>query len=312
MWSRVLLNRHAKRTFGTFSKVRSNAISLSSTTPTRIKIPISSSQTIDYVIDKDLTVQEWTDKIKSENDQVHSLDIENDKNLRMEDLLQKRFSMTVNNNSYTVHPDLSTMVRLDNRTKVEEILGAHQFPAVRRNILAMFLDHLVAELPDKPVTKTELKEKIMKAVKAYGPEHKEEMLKNINEEIKNTEAELELLEEKHKTYEIEASGYASKMLLFGVTMAAAQVGGFGYLIYGVYGWDDIEPVTYLTGTFYATVAMIFWFRYRENWEWSSAYAAFYTKKLNKLLTRNKVDQDRIKFLKNYRDLLQFQLLHMKN
>jgi hypothetical protein len=312
MWSRVLLNRQTKRTFGTFSKIHSSAISLSSTAPTRIKIPISSCQSIDYAIDKDLTVQEWADKIKQENDEVHSLDIEYDQTLKMEDLLQKRFSMRVNNQSFTVHPDLSTMVKLDNRYKVEEILGAHQFPSVRRNMLAMFLDHLVTELPDQPVTKTELKDAIIKAVKTYGPEHKEEMLQNIIDEIKITETELEELQEKVKGYEIKSASYASKMILFGVTMAAGQVGGFAYLIYGIYGWDDIEPMTYLTQTFYATVALMFWFRFRQNWEWSSAYGAFYTRRLDKLLKSNKVDSERLSFLKRYKELLQLHLLHMKN
>jgi hypothetical protein len=48
-----------------------------------------------------------------------------------------------------------------------------------------------------------------------------------------------------------AQGHASRILAFGVSMAMVQVGMFAHLIYDVYSWDDIEPVTYLVGAFYA-------------------------------------------------------------
>ena len=151
MWSRFLVKRQSFRSFSTFSKIKGNSILLSNSNPTRIKIPINSTQCIDYpVVD-----------IEKE---VPGLKIHKDPDVKMEDLIQKRFEVSINHKTYTVHPDLSTMMALKNREKVEEILGEHQFPGVRRSILSMFLDHLVSQLPDKPVSRTELKEIITKAI----------------------------------------------------------------------------------------------------------------------------------------------------
>jgi len=134
------------------------------------------------------------------------------------------------------------------------------------------------------------------------------MLLNIKEELETIDKELnEKFYPIHKKYELSAASYASKMILFGVTMAAGQVGGFAYFIYGVYTWDDMEPVTYLVQAFYAWVSMLFWFRYKEDWEFSSAYGAFYSRKLAKLLKRNEYDEERVKFLEKYRSLLKRQL-----
>lgn len=268
MWSSFLLRKHSKRMFSTFSKVQSNAILLSSTTPTRIKIPVNGENNIDYSIDQSLTVQEFSDKLKQENQSISNFEIEGDQTQEMDTLLQKRFEMKVNNKNYTVHPDLTNMVNLKNRNKVEEILGAHEFPLVRRSIIAMFLDHLVSYLPKDPVSKQQLKQILENAAKEYDPKSQEEMLTNIKGEIKNTETELEDIYERRKKFEVAAKSYANNMLLFGVGMAAGQVGGFGYLIYGLYTWDDMEPVTYLVGAFYACVSMAFYFRYKEDWDWT--------------------------------------------
>lgn len=268
MWSSFLLRKHSNRMFSTFSKVQSNAILLSSTTPTRIKIPLNSENSIDYSIDQSLTVQDFSDKLKEENQSVSQFEIDGDQNQTMDTLLQKRFKMEVNNKSYTVHPDLTNMIELKNRSKVEEILGAHEFPLVRRSIIAMFLDHLVPYLPKDPVSKQQLKQVLETAAKEYDPKSQAELLANIKEEIQTTDNELEELYEQRKKFDVVAKTYANNMLLFGVSMAAGQVGGFGYLIYGLYTWDDMEPVTYLVGAFYACVSMAFYFRYREDWDWT--------------------------------------------
>ena len=145
----------------------------------------------------------------------------------------------------------------------------------------------------------------------YEPRKQGEMLINIKEEIKKTEDELEELEDKYDSLKAIARSYASKMILFGTTMAAGQVTGFAYLIYGVYSWDDIEPITYLTGAFYLTVSMAFWTKYRDDWEWSNAYNVFYSRKLRNMTKRQSFEKSRIEFLKRYRELLKLQLAYIE-
>lgn len=307
MFSSLLIRKQAKRMFSTFSQVNGSAIFVSTTTPPRIKIPISDSKSLDYAINKDSTVQEFTDQVKSENPTIREITLGTSPEQKLEDLIQKRFEMKVNHSKYTVHPNISTMVKLKNRRKVEEILGEQEIPLVSRSILAMFLDHLVTNMPKDTVSKQQLRDILEKAVAKYDPGQQDKMLANIREEIKLTEAELDALIEKRKEFINTAKQSASNMLLFGVSMAFGQVGCFGYLIYGLFSWDEMEPVTYLVGAFYAWVSMLFYFRYKGDWEWASAYETFYERKLQKLQSANNVEDSRIEFLERYRDLLKTQL-----
>ncbi|CAI2375338.1 unnamed protein product [Moneuplotes crassus] len=292
MWSRFIFKRQTRRFFSTFSKIQGNSIRLSSTIQTRIKIPINDSQTIDAPIEEGLK-------------QVKIL---TDENITTDELLKKRFNISVDGNVYHVHPDISTMVTLKHKAKIDEILGEHKYTGVRRVLISMFLDHLLDDLPDKELSRLDIKLAIDRAKKTYSSDKKKEMLGNIKEELKNIDEELSHQYHPLKQMcETRAASYASKMILFGVTMAAGQVGGFAYLIYGVYGWDDIEPVTYLVGAFYAWLSMAFWFRYKEDWEWSSAYDAFYQRKLAKLLRSQSYDEKRVNFLKSYQKMLKRQL-----
>lgn len=312
MWSSFLVKRHSSRMFSTFSKIQSNAILLSSMTPTRIKIPVSGTKSLDYPVNVDLTVQEFVDKLKTEPEFTGEVEIGADQTTKMEDLIQKRFEMKVNNRLYTVHPDLSAMVKLNNRDEVQKILGTQEHSVVKRSILSMFLDHLITKLPKDPVSKEQLK-KILKNVAAtYNPDTQAKMLENIKEEIKNTETELSELYSRRKQLESKAEGYASKMILFGATMAIGQVGAFSYLIYGLYSWDTMEPVTYLVGSFYAWVSMLFYFRFKGDWEWASAYQTFYNRRIKHLCRSHSLDDDRIAFLERYKDLLKLQLAYIEN
>ena len=220
-----------------------------------------------------------------------------------------------------MHPDLSSMLKLKNRKIVDEHTDDHALPVVRGAILSMFLDHLVTRLPKDQISKAQLTDILEKAVKDYTPEHQEAMLMNIKEEIKKTEEELDhmeslgLLEEptivelkdRPNTLAYTAHYYAKRMILLTSGFVAGQVGAFAYLIYGVYTWDDMEPVTYLVGTFYACTSFIFWFRYKDEY----TYDAYYDNKFNKLLKKHRINQSRIDFLKRYHELLKLQLSYIE-
>lgn len=248
MWSSLLVKKSFRK-FSTFSKVQSNAILLSSMNPTRIKIPVSEGTSLDYAIHPMNTVGEFIQKVTAEN--KIKLSINSNQEITMDELTKRRFEMTVNDKLYTVHPHVNKLIDLKNKEVVDSILEAKEMPLIRRSVLSMFLDHLVPSLPKDAVSKAELKKIIADSVKNYNPKNQENLLKNIKEELEKTEKELYDLSMKKTEMEKVAQSYASKVLAFGVTMAMAQVGVFAHLIYGVYSWDDIEPVTYLTGAFYA-------------------------------------------------------------
>lgn len=117
MWASLLLKRSSqkqgKRALSTFSKVYCDRhILLNSVSPTTIRIPVSTSNSMDFVIDRDQTVSQFIDTVKAANNQVRSLDLGNEKTILMGDLIRRRFNITVNNSEYIVHPNLSSMLDL--------------------------------------------------------------------------------------------------------------------------------------------------------------------------------------------------------
>ena len=217
----------------------------------------------------------------------------------MDDLIKKSFKLYVGKTQFNIHPCLSSMVTIKNREKVDKIMQSIKVPITNKPIMSLFLDHLVSKLPKDGLSQEQINFIVDSAVKEYDPKMQEELIHNIKEELHKTEEELATLNSLHEQLMVRAKKYGSRMILFGASMAAAQVGIFGYLIYGMWGWDDVEPMTYLTGAFYLSVSWVFYFRYREDWHWTNAHTAFTQKKLNKLSLKRGYDQDRVEFLERY-------------
>jgi hypothetical protein len=119
------------------------------------------------------------------------------------------------------------------------------------------------------------------------------------------------MEEKMEQLAVKANANAKRRILFGLSMCCAQLFGYGYMIYGPFSWDVIEPITYLTGAFYATVSMTFYMKYRDDFEWGNAYEVFKSRKLNKLYAKHGIDKTKLEFMKTYKADLEESLAYMQ-
>ncbi len=58
------------------------------------------------------------------------------------------------------------------------------------------------------------------------------------------------------------------------TTVLAQLGGMSYAIFIEYGWNDVEPVTYMVSAFYAAIGSLFFVTSKSDFEFGSAYDYF--------------------------------------
>jgi len=227
----------------------------------------------------------------------------------MKDVIKRSFEISVEGQSYKVHPSLLGMIELENKEEIYDILEQHSIPETRSVSLSVFLDSVWDKLKKdedyqkKGVTKEALVKTLETSMDGFKGKISKDLLSNIDAELKQTEEELTALFEKEDLAKSQAKSYAKKVVMFGLTMCSAQLGGFAYLIYGLFSWDEIEPITYLTGAFYACVSMTFYLRYREDFEWANAMQLFEKRKLEKLCRKNGIDLDRLDFLRMYKNLL---------
>lgn len=102
------------------------------------------------------------------------------------------------------------------------------------------------------------------------------------------------------------------MLFLAFTNCALQLGGMGYLIFGMYGWEVMEPITYMVSTFYAMVGSFFYLRYSRDFEMGSAREFFHERKLQKLYRKSGFDPEKVAFLESYIKELREQVGILRN
>jgi len=68
---------------------------------------------------------------------------------------------------------------------------------------------------------------------------------NPQEQLKNAKSELEELLKTANHLEKKAERHSNMMLFCGLTAAVGQLAGMGTLIFVIFDWNAIEPVTYL-------------------------------------------------------------------
>lgn len=285
---------------------------LSNSCPTSFKLPLTQQRFLRVSIDRNESVQAFCDRHNESARSVGSVAVDAEPTTKMGDLIKQSFVLSVGSTRFNIHPCLSSMVSIRNRQQVEQIMARIDVPIANKPVMSLFLDHLLSSLPTDDVSAQQVSSIVDSAVSEYDPSMHDALVANINQELHKTEAELARLHELHSSLLARAKKYGSNMILFGASMAAAQVGVFGYLIYGLWGWDDVEPMTYLTGAFYLSVSWVFYFRYRQDWHWTSAHSAFTHKRLRKLSARNGYEQSRVEFLQRYRDVLKLQLAYIQS
>lgn len=78
----------------------------------------------------------------------------------------------------------------------------------------------------------------------------------------------------------------------------------GTLIFVIYDWNAIEPITYLVckypffnlkstlATFYAVIGAAFYLWFKSDWGYTSAFDMFKTRKLRRLYRRRAIDEQK--------------------
>jgi len=95
------------------------------------------------------------------------------------------------------------------------------------------------------LTEKEIKEALEKGLDEYCRNYKEVIYKNPQEQLQRAREELAAHLELLLSLDALAESHANKMLYAGLTIATGQLVGMAALIFGIYSWEVMEPITYL-------------------------------------------------------------------
>ena len=314
------------RGFSSFSRVEGSSIVISSHYPPKLRVPLSDKLQFDFTLMKDESVKEFQDKVTSQCSSygLRSFKVQSDAmksqgdETKIEEVLKAKFNIEVNRvNKYYVYPQFETMIdRIDNESSqqiIDKAFEGRSIPISRRVILYHYFDSLLKHLkPSGTISEGQIQSAMEKGLADYSKQFSDLLYKNPMEQIKKAEVELEQLKKQNESIETRAKKHASRMLYLGFATCASQLGGMGYLIFSLYSWEVMEPITYMVSTFYATVGSAFYMYYQRDYEMNSAYEMFKERKLAKLMKKEGFDQKKIQFLEEYIQNLREQIGILQN
>lgn len=84
---------------------------------------------------------------------------------KMEKIVQNQFNVKLNTTTFSVHPDLESMISVKNQDWVNSLVASKAIPSLRRSVIKMYLDKLADNIGTKnEITKLELEEAMKKSL----------------------------------------------------------------------------------------------------------------------------------------------------
>ena len=149
--------------------------------------------------------------------------------------------MQVNGKVYNVYPDYRSIMQ----TKTQSLELDSSIAANRQIILNELYTQLSKDLQGI-TTKQDFEAKAKQAVINYAKQvNTDQYLMNLKQNLETSRADLAKLKEKNTMLKRKAHARAGMYLGLGFMGCAGQLGFFAGMIYGIYDWNTMEPVTWM-------------------------------------------------------------------
>jgi hypothetical protein len=290
------LNVRNKINMKFYSQVFGNIVKLSENpNDNEIKIPIY-EQNISIFYKKNEPVSELINRIKGSHEKVERVEIirpqpeKKEEKIKeqetIQDLIKTPFEIKINNyQNIKFFPSINGVIEEATKTYIDRTLGQ---PSILNNY-NYFLFKTLGSKADRLTIKNEVDKGLNSLISKYN-----DLLK---EYIKAEEVIEQRMEKKTRLY-------INLGLLFFIAHAIL----FYFLIYQWYGWDTIEPVTYIVGNVYWIIGLGFFVFKKKKLDFSffssNAFRQNFFKSQGKLLGFNQIEKEFL--MKEIRDMKKFQ------
>ncbi|CAG9326651.1 unnamed protein product [Blepharisma stoltei] len=284
-----------------------SSLELTPTFPPRLQLALS-SQAQEFVLESHKTVGDLIQEIKLGDNAIKSVkllfsDKEAPQSLTLGEITKKPFNISIDNKSYHVYPGIGQFIR-----GKEEFLGLCKEAGISFNdarIISKYLERLTNSLPNQ-FTYSDLQAAAASAIEE-DKAARESDIEILKSQIASMEIELEPLEKKLKEIEEISHHYAKLVIYGGLTTLIAQWGIIGYGTFILYGWDVMEPVSYVVGASWMFLGYMFFMKNKEGFKITSFTDMLFKRKFNKLVSSGHLDLKRIEILKKSISLVNQQI-----
>lgn len=264
--------------------------------PPRLQLSYS-DQNFAYILSAGKTLGDLAAEVKDNHSDIRVVDFwEGTKEIAPSTLVLKAFMKEVNirlNNEVTrVYPNIVHVFTGDPAV-MERLLEAG-IAVNDSRILTRFMELLRSKLKDN-FTDLELKAAMelsfVELEKAM--EDEETQLEDLQSRLK---AELETVRSQRDALHSAAQIHADNIMKAGLASLCVQFGVIGYGTFGLYGWDVMEPVSYMWGISWAWLGYSYFLVRKEDFGNSGFHEAIAKRKYRQLLAAAKVDEEQITLL----------------
>ena len=269
------------------------SIELTSSVPPKIILPFSNSSK-EFELPSTKTIGEFLAEVQIDNKTRKPISILIDgkkvpENSLLGSITTHEFTIMLEGKEIHVNPGQALFIR--GNEKFFSKCFEHGIPLNEARSISRFLQNLEAQLPDEfsPANLT----KAIENAKSYtNSSNKEEIsilqiqLNKFQEILKKLESDLEIIKRKSERH-------ADNALKLGLGVMFTQWFGIGYGTFVLYGWDVMEPFSYMVGSTWAVLGFSFFMMQRTEFEPASFREIIYKRKYDKLIKKNKISLERI-------------------
>ena len=273
------------------------SVELTSSIPPKLILTLNNTQH-EFKLTGEKLVSDLFNEIKAADKSLKTLAITADnqpvdENLQLSIVTKKEFTLTLNKAKISVLPGLAMFIRGNESyySKCHD-LGV---PFNEARSIARFLDTLESNLPDA-FDQAQLQEALKVAKGSFNTFHTEEV-EILKRQLAKFESDLQPLSEELESIKKKAEKHADFMLKLGLGVLCTQWCGICYGTFVVYGWDVMEPFSYMVGSTWALLGFGWFLRQRQEFYPASFREMIYNGKLAKLLRKEKFQAERIELLK---------------
>lgn len=206
---------------------------------------------------------------------------------------KREFATSIDNSQDNILPEIAKFIKGHEQyySKCHE-LGV---PFNEARSIARFLETLEKNLPET-FTRSDLQEAITIAKNSYSKFNEEEV-EILKSQLKKFELNLEELTAQISNLEAKADRHADRILKLGLGVLCTQWVGICYGTFILYGWDVMEPFSYMVGSTWMLLGFGWFLRQRQEFYPASFRDMLYSAKLDKLIKKEKISLQKIELLK---------------
>lgn len=290
---------------------RVHIIELTSNIPPKLILNLGKSP-VEYQLDTNETVGQLFAKIRKDEISTRDFQILINQNQVPEstllgDIMNNQFTLISGKKHFHVLPSRNFYIR-GNET-YHTICQECGVPANEARKIARYLYVLEKQLPETFDSETFAKAVASAKSMSGAFMQEEEMI--LKSQLDSYKTNLDKILSELKAYEIKAHKYANTILKIGLGVLFAQWSAISVGTFVLYGWDVMEPITFMIGSTWGIIGLTFYMKNKQEFYPLSYHQMLYNKKLEKLMKKSHFNKELIDLLNKKIELINEQLKNIQ-